>query len=83
MKVCLPFQAVGKHHTNFRRHHESGVHHEEKFLEETAEREENYQTNISGLEQDLKSCRAALARVSDENDRLSKEITEANHQVID
>lgn len=74
-------EAVGKHHVNFRRHHESGVHHEEKFLEETAEREDNYQTNIFDLEQDLKSCRTLLVTTTDENERITKEITETNHQL--
>ncbi|XP_012944043.1 protein bicaudal D [Aplysia californica] len=73
-------EALGKQHTSLKRHHESGVHHEEEFLEETAQREENYQTSISDLEQDLKVCRAALTRVSDENERLNGEIAELNHQ---
>ena len=66
---------------SFKRHHESGIHHEEKFLEETAEREDNYQTNIFDLGQDLKNCRAALRATTDENERITKEITETNHQV--
>jgi len=74
-------EAVGKHHMSFKRHHESGIHHEEKFLEETAEREDNYQTNIFDLGQDLKNCRAALRATTDENERITKEITETNHQL--
>ncbi|KAK3734102.1 hypothetical protein RRG08_000017 [Elysia crispata] len=73
--------ALTKHHSTFRRHHESGVHQEEKFLEETAQREENYQSSITDLEQDLKTTRANLARVTVENERLAAEISELNHQV--
>ncbi|GFS08624.1 protein bicaudal D, partial [Elysia marginata] len=72
--------ALSKHHSTFRRHHESGVHQEEKFLEETAQREEIYQSSITDLEQDLKNTRANLVRVTTENERLAAEISELNHQ---
>ncbi|GFO43583.1 Bicaudal d-like protein 2 [Plakobranchus ocellatus] len=74
-------EALSKHHSTFRRHHESGVHQEEKFLEETAQREEIYQSSITDLEQDLKTTRANLSRVTAENERLASELSELNHQV--
>lgn len=57
------------------------MHQEEKFLEETAQREENYQISITELEQDLKATRSNFLRVTSENERLASEIAEFNHQV--
>ncbi|KAH9493095.1 Protein bicaudal D 2 [Bulinus truncatus] len=74
-------EAISKHQTTFKKHHESGVHHEEKFLEETAQREENYQYSITELEQDLKSTRVNLTRITSENERLTGELSELNHQI--
>uniref|UniRef100_A0A2C9JE95 Uncharacterized protein n=1 Tax=Biomphalaria glabrata TaxID=6526 RepID=A0A2C9JE95_BIOGL len=73
--------ALNKHHSTFKKHHESGVHQEEKFLEETAQREENYQYSITELEQDLKTTRQNLTRITSENERLSGELAELNHQI--
>ncbi|XP_055882032.1 protein bicaudal D-like isoform X3 [Biomphalaria glabrata] len=74
-------EALNKHHSTFKKHHESGVHQEEKFLEETAQREENYQYSITELEQDLKTTRQNLTRITSENERLSGELAELNHQI--
>ncbi|XP_059153832.1 protein bicaudal D-like isoform X2 [Physella acuta] len=74
-------EALKKHQSTFKKHHESGVHQEEKFLEETAQREENYQTSITELEQDLKATRSNFLRVTGENERLASEIAELNHQI--
>ncbi|CAL1529372.1 unnamed protein product [Lymnaea stagnalis] len=74
-------EALSKHQSTFKKHHESGVHQEEKFLEETAQREENYQCSITDLEQDLKVTRANLTRVTGENERLATEISDLNHQI--
>lgn len=79
--VTLHLQALNRHQSTFKKHHESGVHQEEKFLEETAQREENYQSSISELEQDLKTSRAHMTRVAGENERLSTLIADLNHQV--
>ncbi|CAG5128294.1 unnamed protein product, partial [Candidula unifasciata] len=74
-------EALSRHQSTFRKHHESGVHDDEKFLEETAQREENYQSSISDLEQDLKTANANLIRVAGENERFATEIAELSHQV--
>ncbi|BFZ08264.1 hypothetical protein BsWGS_11302 [Bradybaena similaris] len=74
-------QALNRHHSTFKKHHESGVDQEEKFLEETAQREENYQSSISDLGQDLKATRANYLRVAGENERLTAELSELNHQI--
>uniref|UniRef100_A0A0B7AR24 Protein bicaudal D n=1 Tax=Arion vulgaris TaxID=1028688 RepID=A0A0B7AR24_9EUPU len=74
-------EALNRHQSTFKKHHESGVHQEEKFVEETAKREENYQSSITDLEQDLKSTRASHVRVVSENERLSSEVADLNHQV--
>ncbi|XP_076469501.1 protein bicaudal D-like isoform X2 [Babylonia areolata] len=74
-------EALTKHHIDLRRHHQTGVHHEERFLEETAEREENYQLSISDLEAELKAVNASLERSSVDNERLGANISELSHQV--
>ena len=75
-------QALTKHHIDLRRHHQTGVHHEERFLEETAEREESYQLSISDLEAELKAVNSSLERLSLDNERLTANISELSHQVV-
>ena len=78
---CVYFQALTKHHTDLRRQHQTGVHHEERFLEETAQREENYESSINELEAELKAVNSALERVIAENERLTANVSELSHQV--
>ncbi|CAG5117017.1 unnamed protein product [Candidula unifasciata] len=74
-------EALNRHQSTLKKHHESGVDQEEKLLEETAQREENYQSSISDLGQDLKAARANYLRVASENERLTSELLELNHQI--
>ncbi|KAK7494003.1 hypothetical protein BaRGS_00014885 [Batillaria attramentaria] len=74
-------EALTKHHIDLRRHHQTGVHHEERFLEETAQREENYQASISDLEAELKVVTASLERLTSENERHVTNVAELSHQV--
>lgn len=50
--------------------------HEEVFLQETVSREENYISSISDLELDLKQCKQALQRTTQENEKFNTNITE-------
>ena len=79
---CSYFQALTRHQTDLRRHHQTGVRHEERFLEETAQREENYESSISELEAELKAVNSTLERVIAENERLSANVSELSHQVL-
>ncbi|XP_070192301.1 protein bicaudal D-like isoform X2 [Littorina saxatilis] len=80
-ELAFAREALNKHHIDLRRHHQSGAHHEERFLEETAQREENYQSSISELETELKAVNHSLERLNIENERLSANVTELSHQV--
>lgn len=74
--VLLYFQTLLKHHITFRKQHESGISHEESVLQETASREEVYRANILELENDLKSCKLALERITSENTSFNSVISE-------
>lgn len=80
-KMLLCFQALTKHHVDLRRHQQTGVHNEERFLEETAQREENYQASITELEAEIKIANAAKERLNSENERLLSNVNELTHQV--
>ncbi|XP_076447399.1 protein bicaudal D-like isoform X2 [Babylonia areolata] len=74
-------EALTKNHIELRRHHQTGVHHEELFLEQTAEREESFQSSISDLEAELKAVNASMERVGADNERLAANVSELSHQV--
>lgn len=74
-------EALAKHHVDLRRHQQTGVHNEERFLEETAQREENYQASITELEAEIKIANAAKERLNSENERLLSNVNELTHQV--
>lgn len=69
-------ETLQKHHDTFRKQQKSGIHQEDSFLQETASREESYQSSITELESELKSCKLTLERLSAENERLNTGIQE-------
>ncbi|KAL8586489.1 hypothetical protein ACOMHN_055193 [Nucella lapillus] len=74
-------ETLTKNHMELRRNHQTGMQHEELFLEQTAEREDNFQCSISDLQAELKAVTSSLERLSLDNERLTANITELSHQV--
>ncbi|KAK3589481.1 hypothetical protein CHS0354_030604 [Potamilus streckersoni] len=74
-------EALSKEQLTSRKQNESGIHHEESFLQETVSREEVYRSAIQDLESELKYSKQALDRFTAENERLQGAFTELQQQV--
>ncbi|XP_046372843.1 protein bicaudal D-like isoform X2 [Haliotis rufescens] len=74
-------EALSKHQITYKKHHESGIHHEEAFLQETVSREEGYRASIHELEADLKSCKQTMDRLAVENKNLNTQTNEHQNQI--
>ncbi|ESP03559.1 hypothetical protein LOTGIDRAFT_52363, partial [Lottia gigantea] len=83
MKIQLDTaeKALNQHHITFKKHHESGIHDEEEFLQETATREEGLRSNISDLEIELKNLNQSFGHTRLENDRYRTAISEMQLQI--
>ncbi|XP_050412340.1 protein bicaudal D [Patella vulgata] len=62
-------KALSKHQITFKKHHESGIHDEEEFLQETATREEGLRSNITDLEVELRTLHQSFEQTKSENER--------------
>ncbi|XP_048738529.1 protein bicaudal D-like isoform X2 [Ostrea edulis] len=69
-------EALSKHQDTFRKQQKSGIHHEDTFLQEAANREESYKSTLLEYETELKTCKQAIERFSSENERLNAALHE-------
>ncbi|XP_052827767.1 protein bicaudal D isoform X1 [Octopus bimaculoides] len=73
--------ALSKHQSTYRKQHEVGIRHEERFLQETLSLEDQYRGTIGELETELKSIKAAYDRITCENERLNALVNESQQQM--
>ncbi|GAB1607491.1 protein bicaudal D-like isoform X1 [Argonauta hians] len=73
--------ALSKHQSTYRKQHEVGIRHEERFLQETLSLEDQYRGTIGELETELKSIKAAYERITCENERLNALVNESQQQM--
>ena len=72
----LPFQTLSKHQITFRKQNESGINAEDSLLQETVDREKGFRENITELENELKTSKLNLARISSEHGTLTSLVSD-------